>query len=225
VRNTGSIPQPQPQPRPFALSNHHLVLPPQVLAATRLVCSQQGVTLFSSMLTALKLALAECTGLSEQIVGLAVAGRDRARYDNSVGCFENIVPTRDTVVTTGSPSLLRQQVHAHVQNALLHALPLQQLIAELQPAVLAGGNAWFDVLFTFQTLPPCEMRFDGLATRVESVQPLHGPYRLKVEVLPGVINAGAPWQIRLEYAHERFEQRDITKLAETLQRHIVSMAG
>ena len=105
-----------------------------------------GVTLFTTLLTALAIVLQRYTGQTDIMTGTVVANRDRAEVENLIGFFVNALPLR--LDLTGNPSLLEllKRTGKVVQEAYDHQdLPFDRLVQDLKLPRDTSRNPVFQV--------------------------------------------------------------------------------
>ena len=97
---------PTDRPRQSAQSRHTGDAPIELSAAMcralDLLSSQEGVTLFITLLTAFKTVLFHYTGQDDLVVAIPVANGERAEAQPAVGALINILPLRTNL--SGDPT-------------------------------------------------------------------------------------------------------------------------
>lgn len=144
---------PPPAIQTFAGAMHSVSLPLALSESLRELCRREGVTLFMALLAAFKVLLCRYSGQEEILVGSNTAGRRQAGSEKLLGYFLNTVPLRTDL--SGDPSFreLMERVRAVTLDALSHEqVPLDRLVAELQPERDPNRNPLFQILFSLE--PP-----------------------------------------------------------------------
>lgn len=115
---------------------------------------QQGVTLFTTLLTALKVLMYRYSGQEDICIGCATAGRAQVELEPLLGFFVNTLALRSNL--SGNPSFaaaLRE-----VQNTLFDAhdnqeIPFEKVVSEVMGERDIRKNPLFQVMFTLQNIP------------------------------------------------------------------------
>ena len=118
---------------------------------------EEGATLFMILLAAFKTLLHRYTGQDDLIVGVPIAGRQRAEVEPLIGFFANTLALR----TTFTDGLTFRELLRRVQETAVAAyanqdLPFEQLVEELQVRRDAGRTPLFQTTFTMQDFPATE---------------------------------------------------------------------
>jgi len=115
---------------------------------------QQGVTLFTTLLTALKVLMYRYSGQEDICIGCATAGRAQIELEPLLGFFVNTLALRSNL--SGNPSFAAAL--KEVQNTLFDAHDNQEVPFEKVVEVVMGErdirkNPLFQVMFTLQNIP------------------------------------------------------------------------
>lgn len=136
-------------PQPASLSRR---LPPALRIAMEQLARTKGATPFMVHLAAFQTLLARYTGRDDLCVGTAVAGRLRAEWENTVGCFINTVALRGDL--SGDPAFaeLLGRTREAVLEDLQHAdAPFEKVVEAVQPQRRPGAAPLVQAMFLFQT--------------------------------------------------------------------------
>jgi amino acid adenylation domain-containing protein len=145
----------------------------ELLDDLRALSRQEGVTLFMTLLAALKVVLARHTGQEDLVVGTPIANRPRPELEQLIGFFMNSLALRTDL--SGDPTFrtLLHRVRDTALGAYTHQdLPFERLVAELRPERVNDRNPVFQVMFTLQNSPRTNLELSGLTVtplRVKSV--------------------------------------------------------
>lgn len=145
--------RPQPATQSFSGAMHSLRLPEGLSERLRRLSQREGVTLFMTLLAAFNILLHRYSAQEDILIGSNSAGRDCPDSEKLLGYFLNTVVLRTDL--SGSPTF--RQVLERVRKTTLDALandgvPLERLVAELQPQRDRSRNPFFQVLFSLE--PP-----------------------------------------------------------------------
>ena len=161
---------PPPAIQTFAGAMHSVSLPLSLSESLREMCRQEGVTLFMALLAAFNVLLCRYSGEEEILVGSNTAGRRQPGSEKLLGYFLNTVPLRTDL--SGDPTFreLLERVRGVTLDALSHdEVPLDRLVAELQPERDPHRNPLFQVLFSLEPpLSPIAPEWDLTCIEVET---------------------------------------------------------
>ncbi|MEM7353470.1 MAG: condensation domain-containing protein, partial [Acidobacteriota bacterium] len=183
---------------------------------------QHGVTLFMTLLAALEIQLARCTGQESIIVGMTFSNRNQLETEDLIGCFVNTLPLRiDFADVSSFPDLLNQ-VKEVTLGAFAHQdLPLEKLVEEIRPRRYREGTPLFQMTFGVQNAPREILSFAGIES-----SPVHGlgVDDAKFDLTIWALETPRGLRIAWTYSRDLFAEEDIVKMHEhfgTLLRSIV----
>jgi aspartate racemase len=142
-----------PAMQTFGGAMHSVSLPLALSDRLRELCRAESVTLFMALLAAFKVLLYRYSGQEDILVGSNTAGRRYPGSEKLLGYFLNTVPLRSDL--SGDPTFreLLDRVRGVTLGALSHEeVPLDRLVAELQPERDPKRNPLFQILFSLE--PP-----------------------------------------------------------------------
>ena len=116
--------------------------------------SNQGVTLFMTLLAAFQTLLHRYTGQDDIVVGSPIAGRNRLEVEGLIGFFINTLVLRNDL--GGNPTFreLLGRVKKNALDAYSHQdVPFEKLVEELQPQRYLSRNPFFQVMFQLRNYP------------------------------------------------------------------------
>ena len=105
---------------------------------------KEGVTLFMTLLAALKILFARLSGQDDIVVGSTIAGRTRPELDGIIGFFINVLALRTDL--SGDPSFaeLLKRVREVCLDAYTHQdLPFERVVEGLNPQRDSGPQSDF----------------------------------------------------------------------------------
>lgn len=130
------------------------VVPADLTAKLQTFSQEEKVSLFTTLLTAFKLLLHRYSGQEEIVVGAPDAGRTRAETQALIGFFLNTLVLRTVVSRDLTFRGLLQQVRETMRGAFANRdVPLDKLMAELQPERHLSRTPFFQVMFNMVNLP------------------------------------------------------------------------
>jgi amino acid adenylation domain-containing protein len=204
------------RPRP-PVQTYHGAVEPFVLSREltdqlKTLTSQQGVTLFMTLLAAFQTLLYRYTSQEDIVVGTSVANRERPEIEGLIGFFVNMVPLR--AICSGNPKFheLLAQVRESTFKAYAHqGVPFDKLVQELQPIRNLSYPPIFQVVFSFQNQPNLtELTLSGLKLSFPSIELATSQFDLLLDVSEskeGLVGA-------LQYNTDLFDRMTIVQMAQ-----------
>ncbi|MFC0527590.1 amino acid adenylation domain-containing protein [Phytohabitans kaempferiae] len=125
----------------FAAGSVPLAMPPELVAAAERLARSEGTTLFTVVLAAFQLLLAQHSGQTDFAVGSPEAGRSRPGRHSAVGLISDMLVLRADV--SGRPSFrdLVRRARATSLAALAHrGVPFEDLVGALAPGRHVDGS-------------------------------------------------------------------------------------
>ncbi len=140
--------------------------PADLADMAREVARQNGATLFSTLLTAFQIALAQWTGADDIVLGTPVANRGKQAVRETMGSFAGIVPLRARIDRDRPFAATLREVHQAAVDAFAHAMPFAELAQALGDAPATGHNPVFEVRFALQNHPVPDVALPGLSAKL-----------------------------------------------------------
>jgi len=123
-------------------------------------------TLFAVLLSAVYVLLERYTSQPDVVVGVPVAGRSRADFEEVVGLFANTLPVRVRIDGRERWIDLAKRVFDVMAEALEHQdTPFDRIVEAVGAPRQAEGSPLFDVLFVFHRAPAEPAGLTGLRLR------------------------------------------------------------
>ncbi|AUB41617.1 Glutamate-1-semialdehyde aminotransferase [Nostoc flagelliforme CCNUN1] len=124
---------------------------------------QENVTLFMTMVAALKTLLYSYTGQDDIVIGTDVANRNRGETEDLIGFFVNLLVLRTDI--SGYPTF--RELLQRVRKVTLEAynyqdLSFDKLVEELRPERHLSNTPLFQVLFVMDNVPTQNLQLPGL---------------------------------------------------------------
>ncbi|WP_223632375.1 amino acid adenylation domain-containing protein [Corallococcus sp. EGB] len=181
---------------------------------------KEGLTPFMVLLAALEVVLARESGQHDVAVGTPVAGRNRREVEGLIGFFVNTVVMRTDL--SGNPTL--RELLARVRETCVEAyarqdIPLEQIVAALQPGREAGQTPFYRVSFNFQNAPLAEVRIPGLALRPIMMESGLAKLDLSLQLTEGAEGLTGVW----EYSTDLYEERTVRRWMESYERVVKAL--
>jgi amino acid adenylation domain-containing protein len=219
---------PTDRPRPPVQSWHgealRLQLDTSLYADLKLLCRQEGCTLFMIMLSALFVLLSRYSGQQDICVGSGVANRRSQESELLIGMLVNTIVLRADL--SGNPTFqsLLQQVRATTLEAYMHQdLPFGSLVDALQPQRSLSYNPLFQVIFAFHDSPLPNLELPDLSLGLrEGLHNGSAKFDLGVIVIPrGEQSPGKKGENGMtliwEYKSELFTRETMRQMARCYQ--------
>ncbi|KYG06012.1 hypothetical protein BE21_37340, partial [Sorangium cellulosum] len=206
--------RPRPPLKSYRGAARPVTLRPELCAALRALGRRHNVTLFMTLLAALKVLLSRYAGQEDIVVGTPIAGRNQVEIEGLIGFFVNTLALRTDL--SGEPTFL--ELLARVREVTLEAyahqeLPFEKLVEELAPARDLGRSPLFQVMFVLQNAPSPELR---LGEARLSPLPL-ATTTAKFDLLLSLEEGDQGLMGSVEYATDLFEDATIARMISDLQ--------
>lgn len=194
---------------PVAGATQRVLMPRELTGQLRIFSRQQGVTLFMTLLTGLKVLLHRYTGRSDFSVGTPIANRNRAEIEPLIGCFVNSLVLRTLFSPNDSVADLLMQVREVSLQAYAHQdLPFEKLVAEMTPGRDSKVSPLFQVLFVMQNAP---LALDSWGEI--TVEPIVlDTATAKFDLTLALREIGGALEVVLEYREQMFSRERIQRL-------------
>ncbi len=163
--------RPRPAVQTFRGATHSFMLPAGLTQSLQSQSRQEGVTLFMTLLAAIKVMLYRYTGQENIVVGTPVANRNRPEVEDLIGFFVNTLALRTEVAGNLTFQELVGQVRETTLDAFAHQdLPFEKLVEALQPERDMSRNPLFQVMFALQNTPTEPLRLPGLSVTAVEIE-------------------------------------------------------
>ncbi|MCW5318204.1 amino acid adenylation domain-containing protein [Nostoc sp. KVJ3] len=140
-----------------------LELPHTLTQALEALSSQEGVTLFMTMLGAFQTLLYRYTQQEDIALGSPIANRNRSELEGLIGFFVNSLVLRTDFSGKVTFKELLNRVREITLEAYSHQdLPFEKLVEELHPERDLSYHPFFQVVFSLQNTPIETLELSGL---------------------------------------------------------------
>jgi len=144
--------RPRPSTPSFEGAHVAFELDRQLAAGVRDLSRREELTPFVILQTAFRVLLLHWTGEADTVVGSALANRDLAELQGTVGYFVNTMPLRVTLGRGLSVGKALARVRELTREAAQHqSVPFQRLVAALKPDRTPGKHPLYQVVFDVLT--------------------------------------------------------------------------
>jgi amino acid adenylation domain-containing protein len=137
---------------------------PETYEALESFSKQQGLSLFSLLLSAYYLLLWKLTESKDLVIGTPVAGRLESETHDLIGPFLNMLPLRQKIDPDQTWAIWLKQVQEQLLQALAHqSTPFEQIVEAIQPPRINGLHPLFQSVLAlhgeigFEPLGECEI--------------------------------------------------------------------
>ncbi|MFN6465760.1 MAG: non-ribosomal peptide synthetase [Nostoc sp. DedVER02] len=161
---------PRPALRTFTGARQPLVISSDLTKALKILSQQEGVTLFMTLLAALKTLLFCYTGQPDIIVSTTVANRTRPETEGLIGFFVHLLPFCTNL--EGNPSfreLLRRVREVSLGVYAHQEMPFIKLVEQVQPMRDSSYTLLAQVMFVFQNTPEDDLKLANLTLKEEFI--------------------------------------------------------
>jgi amino acid adenylation domain-containing protein/non-ribosomal peptide synthase protein (TIGR01720 family) len=141
-------------------------LSPERTAALKELSRKEGVTLFTTLLSALSVLLHRHAGQSDIVFGSPIANRTRTETEGMIGLFINTLVLRCDLAGTPTFRELLARVKETCLGAYAHQdMPFERLVQELDEGRDMSRAPLFQVIFNLQNAPREAIDLPGLTLR------------------------------------------------------------
>jgi len=149
---------PRPAEQTFRGGQAYLALGAGLTEELRALGTQHEASLYMTLLAAFDVLLYRCTGQETILVGIPVANRNRVELEGMIGLLLNTLVVRADLTGEMPFRQLLAQARERALGAFAHQeLPFERLVEELRIERDMSRNPVYQVMFTFQNVPPSAM--------------------------------------------------------------------
>jgi acyl carrier protein len=194
--------------------------------ALKALGQQQGVTLFMTLLCAIKIVLRRYSGQSDISIGCPVAGRQQQEIEGLIGVFINTLVIRSTIDDELTFHELLQQERQIVLSAYEHQeVPFEKVLEALGMQRQMNSNPLFRVLFEMQNNTGHDLESNrGLANLELQREPVIRNLS-KFDLAFSLSENAAGLRCNIEYSTDLHTLKDITLLAERYGRLLTDIVN
>ena len=163
-----NLPTDFPRPATQTFNGHeiHFRLEPNRCDTLRAFNHEHNVSLFMTLLAALKVLLHRYGGQEDIIIGSPFAGRNHPDLEDQIGFYINTIALRDSVRDDVPWLLFLQQIRQTVTEAFDHQMyPFDRLVDELRLERDLSRSPLFDVILILQNQDDSGFLLENLRTR------------------------------------------------------------
>ncbi|MEK4058482.1 MULTISPECIES: non-ribosomal peptide synthetase [unclassified Paenibacillus] len=188
-------------------------IPAVLTAKLREFGTNEGATLFMTLLSAFKALLFRYTGQENLLIGTPVANRNHSETANLIGCFVNSLVIRSQLSAASTfRELVREIKHTCLNAFSNQEVPFEKVLQELHVSRSAGVSPLFQAVFTLQNTPKQNLELPGLTLEYMNLHNDTAKYNLVLSVE----EEGSVLQGTLEYRIGLFDPEDMERMADHL---------
>ncbi|MFC4125877.1 non-ribosomal peptide synthase/polyketide synthase [Nocardia rhizosphaerae] len=187
-----------------------------------------GTTLFTVVHSALAVLLAKLSGSGDITIGAPVAGRGARELDDLVGMFVNTVALRTEVDSRAPFTDLLAQARRRDLAAIAHAdVPFEQVVDAMGRTRSGAYTPLFQVMLTFQNMPPGAVDLPGLRVRVLDPGLTEAKFDLHLTAMQRYTADGAldGLDLHFGYATDLFDASTVEVMAQRFQLILAAIAA
>ncbi|GBF80263.1 non-ribosomal peptide synthetase [Aphanothece sacrum] len=179
---------------------------------------KSGVTLFMTLLTALKILLFRYSNQKDILIGTPMANRNHKEIEPLIGFFVNTLVMRTSLDEDISFTELLQQVRTIVLEGYANQdAPFEQVVDALQIERSLSYNPLFQVMFALQNTPITKLEQSGLKITPISVENVHVKFDLSL-ILEEKETEQSPYiEGCWEYNSDLFDRERINRMIDHFQ--------
>ncbi len=206
--------RPRPAAQSFEGARQFLRCPDGMLENFKLLCRQEGATMFMTMLAAFGTLLYRWSGQEDMLIGTPVSGRSRTEVEPLIGYFSNSVVLR--VAMGGDPTFLEllRRVKEVSLGAYSHQdLPFEKLVVEMQPQRDLSYSPMYQIMFSVGEHKDLGLELPGL-----EISPIIIDRGIaKFDMTFGMTELRKDLMCNIEYCTALFDASTMQRLANHLQ--------
>ncbi len=176
-------------PRPVLHTNRgadlRFSIPAALTARLKALGLRQEATLSMVCLAAFLLLVQRYSGQTDGLIGMPVAGRTQVEMEGLIGLFINTLVLRCNLA--GEPTVLEflERLRQGTLEDLAHQnVPLERLVAELNPPRDASRTPFFQLMYNYKNIPARPVNFQGLVYAAYELDLEVAPFDLTLELTP-----------------------------------------
>jgi amino acid adenylation domain-containing protein len=206
---------PRPPAQSFRGGSWHFDLPAQLVRDLAATGRKRDATPFMVLLALFQVLLHRYTGQDDLVVGIPVAGRERAELERLIGFFVNTLPIRTDL--SGDPTFaeLLERVRDACLGAYAHQeVPFEKLVEELKPPRDLSRPPIVQISFAHQTQPLPTLHVAGLEFSRVTVRSRTARFDLELQLVEDEDGLSGLF----EYNSDLFDEATVARLADHLCR-------
>ena len=200
---------PRPAMQTFNGSMRSANLSRELSQRLKKLSTQEGATLFMTLLAAFQTLLSRYTGQSDISVGTPIANRTRAEMENLIGFFVNTQVMRTDL--SGNPAFreVLRRVRETALGAYAHQdVPFEMLVEELQPERNLSRTPLYQVMFTLENDTMNSIQMPGLTLKPLAVE----SETAKFDLTMWMVETDEGLTAALEYNTDLFEEATVNRM-------------
>jgi amino acid adenylation domain-containing protein len=159
---SASLPTDMPRPEKpgYSGSRKSVLVPAATLDRLKEVAHASGSTLFSVLLSGLRILIYRWAGERDTIIGTVSSTRSRAGTNRLIGCFVNFLPFRNQIAENENARELLEKEKRSVRDGFAHQdCPFLKIVTAASSSRITDANPVYNVGLLLQNFP--EIKFSG----------------------------------------------------------------
>ncbi len=215
---TINLPIDHPRPSGFSFegAGYNFVLPMALVRALKMICQQEGVTLYMLLLAGFNLLMYGYSRQDDFGIGTPIANRNRAEMESLIGIFINMLVIRADL--SGNPTFreLLNRVKITTIEAYAHQdIPFEILVEKLRPPRGANCTPFFQVMFILENISMPTPQLPGLDIHLSEIESGTAKFDLSLYIFE---QAAGTLVCKFEYATSLFAADTIKIMGNTYLR-------
>ncbi|MCP4261667.1 MAG: amino acid adenylation domain-containing protein [Planctomycetes bacterium] len=204
--------------RPAVMSyrGEHLqsTIPEELTKSLKLLCREEGVTLYMTLLTAFMGLLYRYSRQEDILVGSPIANRTHHQTEDIIGFFVNTLVLRTRVHPEQPLSELLKQVRQTALEAYSHQdIPFEYLVERLNPTRSLSHSPLFQVMFVLQNAPMGELDLADLKVSLLEQESTIAKFDVTLSIMENEGMLICDW----EYCVDLFRPETIARMTKHFQ--------
>jgi amino acid adenylation domain-containing protein len=203
------IDRPRPEQPGHSGATDNTVIPHATVERLKELAQTTGSTLFSVVLSALRILLYRWAGERDTVIGTVASTRSRAGTDRMVGCFVNFLPIRNRVAENDTALDVLEHEKRAVLEAFAHQdCPFLKIAASASSSRITDASPVYNVGLLLQNFPG--IKFAGESFKGELIELESGAAHLDLRFIATEQPAGL--RLDCEFKTELFAAATIQNL-------------
>ncbi len=164
-----------------------------------------GTTPFAVLTSAFALLLARLSGVEDVVLGIPVAGRDRAEVKDLIGFFADTAVLRVRLDNEADGAALVERVHADLARVLSYPVPFDALVEAIDPRRETSHGPVFQAMIALNEEDSALSQFGDAKAEALLVHPGTAKFDLQLQI----IRHDGTLRCALEYASDVFDHETV----------------
>ncbi|SDX04453.1 amino acid adenylation domain-containing protein [Marininema mesophilum] len=155
----------------FEGGHENITISSQLTSDLKKLTINQGITLYTVLLSAFNVLLNKYTNETDILVGTPIANRKKREFESMIGLFLNTLVIRSDLSENPTFRELLTRASETIYEALENQdIPFEKVVEVVQPERNLNRNPFFDVFFNFVNTPSVRPIFEGLVAKTVNLK-------------------------------------------------------